>query len=131
MNRRATLATLAAGTAAALVSPLTAHAGNADARLIALCDRFTNLEHQKRAIYAAAPDTLAGDEKAAMAISPIHKEQDKILDLIVDMRAVSIEGLSARLRMIMAYEPQCIESPSDWDEYMVGSLLTDMKRVLA
>ncbi|MEE3502547.1 hypothetical protein [Acidiphilium acidophilum] len=113
------------------MNPRTTIASNADARLIALCNRFTDLEHQKRAIYAAAPDSVAGDAHAAMAISPLHQEQDKILDLIVDIKAVTIEGLSARLRMIMVFGPQCIESPSNWDDYMVGSLLTDMQRVLA
>lgn len=130
MNRR-TLATLAAGTAAALVAPIAAHAGTSDAKLIGLCARFTELEHQKREIYATGPDSIQADRRKEAVIAPLHEEQEAILDRIVDIKAVTVEGLKARLRMIMVYEPQCIDSPQGWDDEMVGALLTDMRSVLA
>jgi len=130
MNRRKTLASLAAGTAA-LVAPIAAHAGTSDAKLIGLCARFTDLEKKKRAIYATGPDTLEADRRKEAVIAPLHEEQEAILDRIVDIKAVTVEGLKARLRMIMVYEPSCIDAPQGWDDDMVGAQLTDMQRVIS
>lgn len=131
MNRRRTLAGFAAGTAAALVVPMAAMAGTPDAELIAMCARFTDLEKTKKAIYSTGPDSIEADRQKESMISPLQEEQEAILDRIVDMKAITVEGLKARLRMIMVYEPQCIDMPQGWDDYMVAALLTDMQRVLA
>ncbi|WP_287799260.1 hypothetical protein [Acidiphilium sp.] len=131
MNRRHTLKAAVAGAAAAIAAPALANAaGNPDAKLIAFCDRFTALEHEKRRIYATAADTVEADRAANAATAPIFEEQGHILDRVHEMEAVTWDGLRARLRMAFAFQPKCVEAPVDWDDMLAGAIIDDLNRLL-
>ncbi len=130
MNRRETIRAAMAGAAAAVAAPAVAQAAGNDAELIALCDRFTELERQKRHIFDTAPNTLEGDRLAQAETAPLYEEQDQIITRAHEMDAKTWDGVRARLRMAFSYRPTCIEGPSDWDDCIAGAILHDTARLL-
>lgn len=51
--------------------------------------------------------------------APLHAERKQILDLASEMDAATLDGVKARLRMIMAYEAERLTG-SDRDDLMVA-----------
>lgn len=103
---------------------------NPDAELIAACDRFADLERNGRHILDQAPNTHEGDAAAQAALDPIREEQAAILDRACEIEAQTWDGMKARLRMAFAYQPKCVECPSDWDDSIAGAILEDLNRML-
>ncbi len=130
MNRRRTLASLAAGTAAALVAQIAAHAGSPDAELIALCTRFDANERRYLALYS--DDIPIEDETARDALAePIQAEQRDLAERITNYRITTLAGFAAVARSLGLWD-STIGEPSEHsgiDEQLVAMLVRDARRL--
>ncbi|SIQ46196.1 MULTISPECIES: hypothetical protein [Acidiphilium] len=128
MNRRRTLAALAAGTAAALVAPIAAHASNPDAELIALCARFDANERRYLTLYT--DDIPIEDEAARDALAePIQAEQRDLAERITSYRITTLAGFAAVARSLGLWD-STIGEPSEHsgiDEQLVAMLVRDAR----
>jgi hypothetical protein len=122
MNRRRTLAGFAAGTAAGMMAPIVAKAGNPDAELIDLCARFDANERAYRAHYET--DIPIEGEAAREAVTDaIHDEQAALVDRMIGYRVTSLAGLQAVARSLALWDPRLLDP--DGGEYL-GDKLTAM-----
>lgn len=81
----------------------------ADADLIALCDRFIELERQKLASYGRDPRGISPAEERAIddkERQPIWREQEELVAAMVEARATTLDGFRARARALVVYDQQ-------------------------
>ena len=103
--------TALAGIAAAAIATPDAVAveHGADAALIALCNRFIDLERQLRASYDRQPQGISCQEEGAIEDrerKPIRAEQEDLVASIIEARATTLDGFRARARALVAYDQQ-------------------------
>lgn len=137
MNRRSTLASLAAGTAAALVSPLTAKAAQglstpgADAKLIDLCRQFDENERHCLAMLPGGANAIEDDRERDRIAAPLRQAQRIMVDEITSQRATSLAGFAAVARSLGLWDLQ-IGEPDDHDginDKLVAMLVRDARSV--
>jgi hypothetical protein len=95
-----------------------------DAALIAACDEFANISRQRTALMN---DEGLSEDARDDAEVPLMDRLEALLDSICEMRAVTVEGLRARGRMMVAYQVGSPVFPGGpWPDAMVAALLHDL-----
>ncbi|HQT89597.1 MAG TPA: hypothetical protein PK677_13780 [Acidiphilium sp.] len=127
MNRRRTLASLAAGTAAALVAPIAAHAGNPDAELIALCARFDANERRYLSFYSGGANEITDDDERDAVTDPIAYKQRDLAEQITGHRITTLAGFAAVARSLGLWDSQIGEPEKHGciNEQLVAMLVRD------
>jgi hypothetical protein len=132
MNRRRTLASLAAGTAAALAAPLAAMASpNPDARLIDLCRQFDENERHYLSIYPGGANAIDDDDQRDRVADPLQQAQRIMVDEITSHRATTLAGFAAVARSLGLWDSQ-IGEPDDQDginDKLIAMLVRDARAV--
>jgi hypothetical protein len=132
MNRRRTLASLAAGTAAALVSPLTAMASpNPDARLIDLCRQFDENERHCLSMLPGGVNAIDDDRERDRIAGPLREAQRIMVDEITSQRATTLAGFAAVARSLGLWDQE-IGDPDDHSsvsKMLIAMLVRDARRV--
>ncbi|MGI4797616.1 MAG: hypothetical protein ACRYG8_26940 [Janthinobacterium lividum] len=116
-SRRALLgvgatAALASIAAASIVSATAAEAMpavNPDAELIALCDRFIDLEQQKLASFERQPKTITWEEERVAEEAeraPLVAAQERLVGRMLELDTKTLDGFRARARALVIYDEQ-------------------------
>jgi len=130
MNRRRTLASLAAGTAAALAAPLAAMASpNPDARLIDLCRQFDENERHYLSIYPGGANAISDDDERDAIADPLQEAQRIMVEEITNHRATTLAGFTAVARSLGLWDSQ-IGAPEHHDtinDKLVAMLVRDAR----
>lgn len=132
MNRRETIRAAVAGAAAAIAAPAVAQAaGNPDAELIALCDRFVARERVYRSYFEGGANYIADEAAQDPVTERITEEQVELIDAIVKHRATTLEGLKAVVLAYAAYCPDISGPDSDSypEEKLTAMLARDVRRM--
>jgi hypothetical protein len=125
MNRRRTLKAAMAGAAAAIVAPAVAQAaGNPDAELIAMCDRYVALDATYNAAYREPGLTIEAEEKIDQQTAPMQDEMNDILDRITRTEAKTPAGVAAIARVVTAYLDPRERDPEDEGRYLSDRLIS-------
>ena len=105
----------------------------ADAALIALCNRFADLERQKLASYGRDPRGISYEQEKAIddrERQPIWAEQEDLVASIIDARATTLDGFRARARALVVYDQQGWKdeeiSSGPWPGGMCFALVRDL-----
>ncbi|GBQ23598.1 hypothetical protein [Acidiphilium acidophilum] len=131
MNRRKTLAGLAAGTAAAIMAPITAHASNADAELIALCAKFDANERRYLSYYSGGENEITDDDERDAVAFPIQDQQHALAEQITAHRITTLAGFVAVARSLGLWDSQ-IGEPDEHgciNEQLVSMLVRDARAI--
>ena len=129
MNRRHTLKAAVASAAAAIVAPAVANAaGNPDAELIAMCDRYAALDAQYNAAYREPGLTIEAEEKIDQQTAPMQDEMNDILDRITRTEAKTPAGVAAIARVVTAYLDPRERDPEDESRYLSDRLISRLTR---
>jgi hypothetical protein len=132
MNRRRTLATLAAGTAAALAAPIAGNAApNPDARLIDLCAQFDANEQLYLSYYSGGANEITDDDERDAVVDPLQEAQRALVEQITSQRATTIAGFTAVARSLGLWDSQ-IGAPEDHDtinDKLIAMLVRDARDV--
>ena len=129
MNRRHTLKAAVASAAAAIVAPAVANAaGNPDAELIAMCDRYVALDAQYNAAYREPGLTIEAEEKIDQQTAPMQDEMNDILDRITRTEAKTPAGVAAIARVVTAYLDPRERDPEDESRYLSDRLISRLTR---
>ncbi len=129
MNRRSTIRAAMASAAAAMVAPAVANAaGNPDAELIAMCDRYIALDAQYNAAYRVPDLTMETEEKIDQQTAPMQDEMNDILDRITRTEAKTPAGVAAIARVVTAYLDPSERDPEDEDRYLSDRLISRLTR---
>jgi len=131
MNRRKTLASLAAGTAAALAAPIVANAGNTDAELIALCARFDANERRYLSFYSGGANEITDDDERDAVAGPIQDQQRDLAEQITAHRITTLAGFVAVARSLGLWDSQ-IGEPDEHscvNEQLIAMLVRDARAV--
>ena len=78
-----------------------------DAELIALCDRFIDLELQIETSFERQDVRITYEEEKAIAAverDPLVDQQKPIFEAMMQLRATTLEGLRARARALVIYD---------------------------
>ncbi len=129
MNRRRTLASLAAGTAAAMMAPIVAKAGNPDAELIALCARFDANERRYLSFYSGGSNEITDDDERDAIAGPIQDQQGEIAGQITSHRITTLAGFAAVARSLGLWDSQ-IGEPDEHgciNDQLVAMLVRDAR----
>ena len=122
MNRRSTLKA-AMASAAAIVAPAVATAaGNPDAELIAMCDRFVLLQAEYEAAYKVPDLTIETEERIDAQTAPLEAETQDLLDRITRMKAETASGVAAIARAAHAYADSRELDPTNERLYLCDRL---------
>ncbi len=125
MNRRGTLKAAMAGAAAAIAAPAVATAaGNPDAELIAMCDRYIALDAQYNAAYRVPDLTMETEEKIDQQTAPLQDEMNEILERITRTDAKTGAGVAAIARVVTAYLDPRERDPEDEGRYLSDRLIS-------
>ena len=98
-----------------------------DAELIALCDRFNELEREIIATYGMLDDEHEDEEDALRA--PMEQAQKPLFEKIMGLRATTIEGHRARAAMFRLWYSQLEgegRSEGFWAGRMAWALVRDV-----
>ena len=129
MNRRHTLKAAVASAAAAIVAPAVANAaGNPDAELIAMCDRYVALDATYNAAYRMPDLTIETEEKIDQQTAPLQEEMNGILDRITRTDAKTPAGVAAIARVVTAYLDPRERDPEDESRYLSDRLISRLTR---
>ena len=129
MNRRHTLKAAVASAAAAIVAPALAQAaGNPDAELIAMCDRYGALDATYNAAYREPGLTIEAEERIDQQTAPLQAEMNDILDRITRTDAKTPAGVAAIARVVTAYLDPSERDPEDEDRYLSDRLISRLTR---
>jgi len=132
MNRRKTLASLAAGTAAAMMAPITAMASpNPDARLIDLCRQFDENERHCLSMLPGGANAVDDDQERDRIAGPLREAQQIMAQEITSQRATTLAGFAAVARSLGLRDLQ-IGEPDDHDginDKLIAMLVRDARRV--
>ena len=97
-----------------------AAAPNPDAELLAVCAEFDALEHRRN---AAFDDDNLTDE----AHDALREEQAPLVDQMCALQAVTPEGMRARARSLVLYDPEVVERRIVYtDDRLVAAVLRDL-----
>ena len=125
MNRRSTIRAAMAGAAAHISAPaVTTAAGNPDAELIAMCDRYIALDAQYNAAYRVPGLTMETEEKIDQQTAPLQDEMNDILARITRTEAKTGAGVAAIARVVTAYLDPSERDPEDEDRYLSDRLIS-------
>jgi hypothetical protein len=104
---------------------LSADAETADAELIALCDRFIEIERQIGGLFIQIPD----DGAREAAIEPLEREQNALVARIYPTGAHGQVGIRAKARALVASAPGLVSPSANYtDSMLLASLLMDLTR---
>lgn len=125
ISRRALFAGAAAVPVAAVIPPAAAPT-EADAELIATCAAFDALERRILAFYSDGATPIEDDDERDEAIDPLSGQQEKLLDPICAMRAVSLRGMRARAATLVLNAPHVLEPSHHWESRLCAAVLRDL-----
>ncbi len=129
MNRRSTMRAAMAGAAAAIAAPALANAaGNPDAALIALADRYITLDAQYNAAYRMPGLTIEAEEAIDQQTAPMQDEMNDILERITRTEAKTPAGVAAISRVVTAYLDPRERDPEDEGRYLSDRLISRLTR---
>ncbi|MCW8309304.1 hypothetical protein AruPA_19955 [Acidiphilium sp. PA] len=131
MNRRRTLASLAAGTAAALVAPIAAQASNPDAELIALCARFDANERHYLSFHTGGENHIPDDDARDTVTDPIQDEQRALAREITSHRITTLAGFAAVAQSLGLWDSQIGEPEQHGciNDQLVAMLVRDARAI--
>jgi hypothetical protein len=121
-------ALLASGGLVAAAGLQGAQEASPDAELIWLCNEFCNLQRSVLNFFPGGVAAIDCDDARCDAIAPLEERQGELLASILDIRAVTPEGFSARAQMVYLYA-QDLLNPANitgWDDAMLAALVRDM-----
>ena len=96
-----------------------------DARLIALCTRFDDLEHQLNRSFQEDSKS----EATEVFQDKLRERQRPLLQQIIELRATTLEGAQARAKMLHLWSPTMARNGKQggyWDDMMVWALVRDL-----
>lgn len=105
---------------------------NPDAELLALADEFIELEHRVTGLYGEGPFAhldIGDDQARDDAIDLLRARQDEIQDALEGVRATTLAGLLARVRMLEASGPEWRAQPDSVGDVIAVDLLLDIHAI--
>lgn len=125
MNRRETIRAGLAGAAAAVVIPAVANAaGNPDADLVAMADRYLHLFNAYENAYRTPGLTIPQEKEIDRRTAPMQAEMNDILDRITRTDAKTPAGVAAIARVVTAYLDPLERDPEDESRYLSDRLIS-------
>ncbi len=114
MNRRETIKALTAGATAAIAAPAVAQAaGNPDAALAVMADRYIHLFKAYEAAYRTPGLTIEQEEEIDRRTAPMQAEMNDILDRMTRTPATTPAGVAAMARVATLYLDPLERNPED------------------
>ena len=130
-RRQVFLAGVAASGALALPAAANA-ASNPDAALIADCAEYGRLGALSNDVWNSAV-TDAECDRADDLTEQWHGRQEELLDLIVETRASTLAGVTARARALVRYDPDMADpegfGANGWNDYVARAVIRDLLAV--
>jgi hypothetical protein len=111
------------------VTPVPAPGTHPDAELMAACAAYDAAERRFLSFYHG-PDFIENDDEREVAMEPINAERQRLVTLICGLRATTLEGHLARIRVVML-EDLDLDPAEDaqsryHNENLRGALLRDL-----
>jgi hypothetical protein len=108
------------------VPPLGTHP---DAELMAACAAFDAAERAYLNFYHG-PNVIEDDDEREEAMAPVLDERDRLAQLVCSLRATTLEGYLARVRIVMLEDLEldpAEDAKSDFlNESLLGALIRDL-----
>ena len=112
------------------VTPVPAPGTHPDAELMAACAAFDAAERRYLSFYDG-PDYIDDDGEREEAMKPNEAERSRLVELICRLRATTLEGHLARVRVVMLEDLELDPSEDARSQYLNVSLLGALIRDLA
>lgn len=96
-----------------------------DAELLAALAEFIAVEERRAPLYDREP----GDETKERAMAALDDRQQPLFDRLLELRAMTPEGIRARAETLARYEPGIVArglEGGDWVECMVAAIVRDL-----
>lgn len=129
-DRRAALSLGIAAAAASVARPAPAGgtAQSTDAKLIRLCAEFDAVERRVKSHYAGGANHIRDDDERDAIIDPFCRQQERLLALLVEARATTLDGLRARAATLALFAPDVArpDANDDLPGQMIAAILRDL-----
>jgi hypothetical protein len=119
-----------AKTLAIPVTPVPASGTHPDADLLAACAAFDAAERRHHTFFYG-PDAIKDDDERDAALTPVEAERGRLVEVICSLRATTLEGHLARVRVVMLEDLELDPAEDARSEYYNTSLLGALVRDLA
>lgn len=98
-----------------------------EARLIALCEEFIQLEHQVNAVHQTV-DTFEQEEAAQPRLKALYAQEKQKFEQINAIRATTLAGFTAKARAFAAWDrgEYLSKDSGNWDIAMLGQMVQEL-----
>jgi hypothetical protein len=100
----------------------------ADAELVALCDRFIEAHKAHGAAFDVPGLTFEQEAAAEEAAEPLAAEADEYLEQILSMKAKTLQGVAAVARAALGFCDRLKRDPTDPTHYLTERLASLLAR---
>ena len=112
------------------ITPVPAPGTHPDADLLAACAALDAAE-RKHNTFFYGPDRIDDDDARDVALEPVEAERDRLVREVCKLRATTLEGHLARVRVVMLEDLELDPAEDAESQYLNVSLLGALLRDLA